>query len=118
MDGWILELGFHYLLGRTWACNTITLAHQLEHRWFGLFGHCTSPSLRTQRRSRRKRADARTGTTGFDTSREIFYAPRMAKKAVAKETVAASRLKSSALVDTRKARQDRKAARVGEKAGW
>ena len=40
-------------------------------------------------------------TSGFDTSSAIFYAPRMAKKAVAKETVAAPRLKSSSLLDTR-----------------
>ena len=31
--------------------------------------------------SRRKRAGAHTGIAGFDTSRWIFYAPRMAKKA-------------------------------------
>jgi hypothetical protein len=29
---------FHYLLGGTQTRNAITLGHQLEHRWFGLFG--------------------------------------------------------------------------------
>src|SRR5258706_15984351 len=29
---------FHYLLGGTLTSNEITLAHQLEHDWFGLCG--------------------------------------------------------------------------------
>lgn len=29
---------FHYLLGGTLTSNTITLAHQLQHHWFGMFG--------------------------------------------------------------------------------
>jgi hypothetical protein len=29
---------FHFLLGGTQTRNEITLAHQLEHRWYGLFG--------------------------------------------------------------------------------
>jgi len=29
---------FHYLLGGTLLANAITLSHQLEHHWFGLFG--------------------------------------------------------------------------------
>jgi hypothetical protein len=44
---------FHFLLGGTQTRNAITLSHQLEHRWYGLFGqgrwpgvgHTTAPAL-------------------------------------------------------------------------
>ena len=38
---------FHYLLGGTWTRNAITLAHQLEHRWFGMFGQGAIAKCRT-----------------------------------------------------------------------
>ena len=43
---------FHYLLGGTWTRNAITLAHQLEHRWFGLFGQGAIAKCRAYDRSR------------------------------------------------------------------
>ncbi len=43
---------FHYLLGGTWARNSITLAHQLEHRWFGMFGQGAIAKCRAYDRSR------------------------------------------------------------------
>ena len=43
---------FHFLLGGTQARNTITLAHQLEHRWFGLFGQGAISKCRPYDRSR------------------------------------------------------------------
>lgn len=43
---------FHYLLGGTQTRNTITLAHQLEHRWFGLFGQGAISKCRPYDRSR------------------------------------------------------------------
>ena len=43
---------FHYLLGGTQARNEITLAHQLEHRWFGMFGQGAIAKCRAYDRSR------------------------------------------------------------------
>jgi hypothetical protein len=43
---------FHFLLGGTKARNLITLAHQLEHRWFGLFGQGAISKCRAYNRSR------------------------------------------------------------------
>lgn len=43
---------FHFLLGGTNARNTITLAHQLEHLWFGLFGQGAISKCRPYDRSR------------------------------------------------------------------
>jgi len=43
---------FHYLLGGTRARNEITLAHQLEHRWFGMFGQGAIAKCRAYDRSR------------------------------------------------------------------
>jgi hypothetical protein len=43
---------FHLLLGGTQARNEITLAHQLEHRWFGLFGQGAISKCRAYDRSR------------------------------------------------------------------
>ncbi len=43
---------FHFLLGGTLARNEITLAHQLEHRWFGLFGQGAISKCRAYDRSR------------------------------------------------------------------
>lgn len=42
----------HYLLGGTWARNEITLAHQLEHRWYGLFGQGAIAKCRAYDHSR------------------------------------------------------------------
>jgi hypothetical protein len=57
--------------------------------------------LRTQHRSRRNRAVARTGTAGFDTRRSGFSRLAHGEKALEKKTVAAPRLKPSAFLDTR-----------------
>jgi len=46
------RLHFHYLLGGTWTRNAITLAHQLEHRWFGMFGQGAIAKCRAYDRSR------------------------------------------------------------------
>lgn len=43
---------FHFLLGGTQARNEITLAHQLEHRWYGLFGQGAISKCRAYDRSR------------------------------------------------------------------
>ena len=43
---------FHFLLGGTQTRNAITLAHQLEHRWFGLFGQGAIGKCRAYDRSR------------------------------------------------------------------
>jgi len=43
---------FHYLLGGTWVRNEITLAHQLEHHWFGMFGQGAIAKCRAYNRSR------------------------------------------------------------------
>jgi hypothetical protein len=43
---------FHFLLGGTQARNEITLAHQLEHRWFGMFGQGAISKCRPYDRSR------------------------------------------------------------------
>ena len=43
---------FHYLLGGTWTRNAIALAHQLEHRWFGMFGQGAIAKCRAYDRSR------------------------------------------------------------------
>jgi hypothetical protein len=43
---------FHFLLGGTQTRNEITLAHQLEHRWFGLFGQGAISKCRPYDRSR------------------------------------------------------------------
>ncbi len=43
---------FHFLLGGTQTRNAITLAHQLEHRWFGLFGQGAISKCRPYDRSR------------------------------------------------------------------
>src|SRR5262245_22007392 len=43
---------FHFLLGGTQTCNAITLAHQLEHRWFGLLGQGAISKCRAYDRSR------------------------------------------------------------------
>jgi hypothetical protein len=43
---------FHFLLGGTQARNTITLAHQLEHRWFRMFGQGAISKCRPYDRSR------------------------------------------------------------------
>jgi hypothetical protein len=43
---------FHFLLGGTQARNEITLAHQLEHHWFGLFGQGAISKCRPYDRSR------------------------------------------------------------------
>lgn len=43
---------FHFLLGGTQTRNEITLAHQLEHRWFGLFGQGAISRCRPYDRSR------------------------------------------------------------------
>jgi hypothetical protein len=43
---------FHFLLGGTLTRNEITLAHQLEHRWFGLFGQGAISKCRPYDRSR------------------------------------------------------------------
>jgi len=50
------ELGgrfhFHYLLGGTQTRNEITLAHQLEHHWFGLSGQGAIAKCRAYDHSR------------------------------------------------------------------
>jgi hypothetical protein len=43
---------FHFLLGGTQTRNEITLAHQLEHRWFGLLGQGAISKCRPYDRSR------------------------------------------------------------------
>jgi hypothetical protein len=43
---------FHYLVGGTSTRNEITLAHQLEHHWFGLFGQGAIAKCRAYDRSR------------------------------------------------------------------
>ena len=43
---------FHLLLGGTQTRNEITLAHQLEHRWFGLFGQGAMSKCRAYDHSR------------------------------------------------------------------
>lgn len=43
---------FHFLLGGTESRNEITLAHQLEHRWFGVFGQGAISKCRPYDRSR------------------------------------------------------------------
>ena len=43
---------FHFLLGGTQTRNEITLAHQLEHRWYGLFGQGAISKCRPYDRSR------------------------------------------------------------------
>ena len=43
---------FHFLLGGTKTRNEITLAHQLEHRWFGVFGQGAISKCRPYDRSR------------------------------------------------------------------
>jgi hypothetical protein len=43
---------FHCLLGGTNARNEITLAHQLEHLWFGLFGQGAISKFRPYDHSR------------------------------------------------------------------
>jgi hypothetical protein len=43
---------FHFLLGGTQTRNAITLSHQLEHRWFGLFGQGSISKCRPYDRSR------------------------------------------------------------------
>jgi len=43
---------FHFLLGGTKTRNEITLAHQLEHGWFGLFGQGAISKCRPYDRSR------------------------------------------------------------------
>ena len=43
---------FRFLLGGTQTRNAITLAHQLEHRWFGLFGQDAISKCRAYDRSR------------------------------------------------------------------
>ena len=43
---------FHYLLGGTWVRNEITLAHQLEHHWFGLGGQGAIAKCRAYDHSR------------------------------------------------------------------
>lgn len=43
---------FHFLLGGTKTRNEITLVHQLEHRWFGLFGQGAISKCRPYDRSR------------------------------------------------------------------
>ncbi len=43
---------FHFLLGGTQTRNEITLAHQLEHRWYGLFGQGAISKCRAYDRSR------------------------------------------------------------------
>ena len=43
---------FHFLLGGTHTRNAITLARQLEHRWFGLFGQGAISKCRPYDRSR------------------------------------------------------------------
>jgi hypothetical protein len=43
---------FHFLLGGTNARNEITLAHQLQHRWFGLLGQGAISKCRPYDRSR------------------------------------------------------------------
>lgn len=43
---------FHFLLGGTKTRNEITLAHQLEHRWFGLFGQGAISKCRVYDHSR------------------------------------------------------------------
>jgi hypothetical protein len=43
---------FHFLLGGTQTRNAITLSHQLEHRWFGLFGQRAISKCRPYDRSR------------------------------------------------------------------
>src|SRR5208283_4936822 len=52
---------FHYLLGGTWARNAITLAHQLEHRWFGMFGQGATSGLAFKSASRMTNTGTRTG---------------------------------------------------------
>jgi hypothetical protein len=43
---------FHFLLGGTQTRNAITLSHQLEHLWFGLFGQGAMSKCRVYDRSR------------------------------------------------------------------
>ena len=43
---------FHYLLGGTNTRNEITLAHQLEHHWFGMFGQGAIAKCRAYDHSR------------------------------------------------------------------
>lgn len=43
---------FHFLLGGTQTRNEITLVHQLEHLWFGLFGQGAISKCRPYDRSR------------------------------------------------------------------
>jgi hypothetical protein len=43
---------FRYLLGVTRAMNPITLAHQLEHHWFGMFGQKAIAKCRAYDHSR------------------------------------------------------------------
>ena len=43
---------FHFLLGGTQTRNEITLAHQLEHLWYGLFGQGAISKCRPYDRSR------------------------------------------------------------------
>jgi hypothetical protein len=49
---------FHFLLGGTQTRNEITLAHQLEHRWFGMFGQGAISKCRPYDRSRAGVTDA------------------------------------------------------------
>jgi hypothetical protein len=43
---------FHYVVGGTQTRNEITLAHQLEHHWFGMFGQGAIAKCRAYDRSR------------------------------------------------------------------